>query len=75
MGRAIKGEAHVLVPHSAKDLHKLGRSRILVRHRDGRLEPVKEASHFMRHLGRIDRFRVHSPLELRDEVAEVIGAG
>lgn len=68
------GEASVLVSHSAKDPHKLGRSRVLARHRDGRLEPVEEASHFMRHLGRIDRFRVYSPPELRDQVAGAIGA-
>lgn len=68
------GKANVLVSHSAKDPHKLGRSRVLARHRDGRLEPVEEASHFIRHLGRIDRFRVYTSPELRDEVAGAMGS-
>ena len=62
----------VLWSHSAKDPHRLERSGVLVRHRDGRLEPLAEASHFIRHLGRIERFRVYSPAGRRDAVAAAI---
>jgi HD superfamily phosphohydrolase len=63
----------LLVSRSAKDPHRLETSGVLVRHRDGRLEPLAEASHFIRHLGRIDRLRVYSPAERRAEVAAAIG--
>jgi len=62
----------LLVSHSAKDPHRMGASRVLVRHADGRLEPMARASHFMRHLGRIDRYRVYAPPARRDEVAAAI---
>jgi len=62
----------LLVSHSAKDPHRMGASRVLVRHGDGRLEPMARASHFMRHLGRIDRYRVYAPPARRDEVARAI---
>lgn len=63
----------LLVSHSAKDPHRLEASGVLVRHRDGRLEPLAEASHFIRHLGRIERFRVYSPAERSAAVAAAIG--
>ena len=63
----------LLVSRSAKDPHRLEASGVLVRHRDGRLEPLAEASHFIRHLGRIERLRVYSPAERCAEVAAAIG--
>ncbi len=63
----------LLVSHAAKDPHRFEESRMLVRHRDGSLQPMSEASHFMRHLGRIERYRVYSPPERRAEVAAAIG--
>ncbi|HEX6203597.1 MAG TPA: HD domain-containing protein [Thermoanaerobaculia bacterium] len=63
----------LLVSHSAKDPHRLEASGVLVRHRDGRLEPLAEASHFIRHLGRIERFRVYSPAPRCAAVAAAIG--
>ena len=66
------GPADLLVSHSAKDPHRLGKSRVWARHHDGRLEPVEEASHFIRHLGRIDRFRVYCPGSRCAEVAAAI---
>jgi hypothetical protein len=66
------GQGAVLVSHAAKDPHRLEASRVLVRHRDGRLEPVAQASHFMRHLGRIERFRVYAPEGRRAEVEAAI---
>jgi hypothetical protein len=63
----------LLVSRSAKDPHRLETSGVLVRHRDGRLEPLAEASHFIRHLGRIERFRVYSPAERSAAVAAAIG--
>ncbi|HUO87047.1 MAG TPA: HD domain-containing protein [Thermoanaerobaculia bacterium] len=62
----------LLWSHSAKDPHRLEASGVLVRHRDGRLEPLAEASHFIRHLGRIERFRVYSPAARCDTVATAI---
>lgn len=66
------GPADVLVSHSAKDPHRLGKSRVWARHHSGRLEPVEQASHFIRHLGRIDRFRVYCPGGRCAEVAAAI---
>jgi len=62
----------LLVSHAAKDPHRFEESRMLVRHRDGSLQPMSEASHFMRHLERIERYRVYSPPERRAEVAAAI---
>lgn len=65
------GERELLVSNSAKDPHRLGQSRVLVRRFDGHLEPMEEASHFIRHLSRIDRYRLYTP---EDRVAEVARA-
>jgi hypothetical protein len=62
------GAGNVLTSNSAKDPHRLGRSRVLVRRFDGALEPMAEASQFIRHLARIDRYRVYTPHSLRAEV-------
>jgi uncharacterized protein len=70
--RAELGAEDVLHDYSAKDPHRLGESGVLVRHRDGRLEPLADASHFIRHLGRIERFRVYAPAARREAVGEAI---
>lgn len=70
-GALAPGE--LLVAHSAKDPHRLEASGVLVRHRDGRLEPLARASHFIRHLGRIERFRVYAPEERCPAVAAAMG--
>jgi HD superfamily phosphohydrolase len=66
------GPGSLLVSNSAKDPHRLGRSRVLVRRFDGSLEPMEEASQFIRHLSRIDRYRVYTPPPLRDEVTAAL---
>jgi hypothetical protein len=63
------GAGNFLVSNSAKDPHRMGESRVLVRRFDGRLEPMEQASQFIRHLARIDRYRVYAPAPLRDAVA------
>jgi HD superfamily phosphohydrolase len=70
--RACFGPGSLLVSNSAKDPHRLGRSRVLVRRFDGTLEPMEQASQFIRHLSRIDRYRVYTPPPLRDEVAAAL---
>jgi HD superfamily phosphohydrolase len=62
------GPGNLLVSNSAKDPHRLRSSRVLVRRYDGSLEPMAEASQFIRHLARIERFRVYTPKALRQEV-------
>jgi HD superfamily phosphohydrolase len=67
--RARFGAGNLLLSNSAKDPHRMGRSRVLVRRFDGTLEPMEQASQFIRHLARIDRYRVYTPPSLRDEMA------
>jgi hypothetical protein len=50
----------------------MGPSRVLVRRFDGSLEAMESASQFIRHLARIDRYRVYTPPPLRDEVASAL---
>ncbi|MES1243125.1 MAG: HD domain-containing protein [Acidobacteriota bacterium] len=66
------GAGNLLLSNSAKDPHRMGRSRVLVRLWDGALEPMEQASQFIRHLSRIDRYRVYTPPPLRDPVAGVL---
>jgi uncharacterized protein len=63
------GRGSLLVSNSAKDPHRMSQSRVLVRRFDGQLEPMEQASQFIRHLSRIDRYRIYTPPNLRDEVA------
>lgn len=63
------GAGNLLLSNSAKDPHRMRSSRVLVRRFDGSLEPMEEASHFIRHLARIDRYRVYTPPSLRAAVA------
>jgi len=66
------GAGHLLISNSAKDPHRMRSSRVLVRRFDGSLEPMEEASHFIRHLARIDRYRVYTPPSLRAAVAATL---
>lgn len=66
------GAGNFLVSNSAKDPHRLPASRVLVRRFDGALEPMERASQFIGHLSRIDRYRVYTPPDLRDEVAAAL---
>lgn len=66
------GAGNILISNASKDPHRLGRSRVLVRRFDGGLEPMAEASQFIRHLTRIERYRVYTPGPLRAAVAEEI---
>ncbi len=65
------GAGNLLLSNSAKDPHRMGKSRtrVLVRRFDGSLEPMERASQFIRHLARIDRYRVYTPAPLREAVA------
>jgi len=62
------GVHSLLVSHAAKDPHRLAEARVLVQRFDGRLETMEQASHFIGHLARIDRFRIYTPPDLRDAV-------
>jgi len=72
--RARFGEGSLLVSRSAKDPHRLGSGRVLVEGEDGAIEPLERASHFLRHLSRIDVSRVYARAEIRDEVARELRA-
>jgi HD superfamily phosphohydrolase len=63
------GAENLLVSNSAKDPHRMRGSRVLVRRFDGSLEPMEQASDFIRHLSRIDRYRIYTLAPLRDPVA------
>jgi HD superfamily phosphohydrolase len=62
------GDGTLLVSNAAKDPHRLGESRVLVRASDGRLETMENASNFIRHLARIDRHRVYAPAAIAETV-------
>jgi HD superfamily phosphohydrolase len=68
--RDLFGAENLLVSNSAKDPHRLAESRVLVRQRDESLVPMEQASQFIRHLGRIERFRIYTPPKLRQLVAD-----
>jgi hypothetical protein len=70
--RECFGPGSLLVSNSAKDPHRMGPSRVLVRRFDGTLEPMESASQFIRHLSRIDRYRVYTPPTLREEVGTAL---
>jgi HD superfamily phosphohydrolase len=70
--RSRFGVGSLLVSNSAKDPHRMGRSRVLVRHFDGSCEPMEQASQFIRHLSRIDRYRIYTSPPIRDEVAAML---
>jgi HD superfamily phosphohydrolase len=68
------GAANLLLSRSAKDPHRMGKSRVrvLVRRFDGSLEPMEDASQFIRHLARIDHYRIYTTPPLRDAVARAL---
>ena len=66
------GRQSLLVSNAAKDPHRLGQARVFVLRYDGTLEPVEQASQFMRHLTRIESFRVYAAPERCAEVAAAI---
>ncbi len=70
------GAANLLLSNSAKDPHRMGKSRVrvLVRSFDGTLAPMEHTSQFIRHLARIDRYRVYATEPLRDAVAAALRA-
>ncbi|MBZ0111599.1 MAG: HD domain-containing protein [Thermoanaerobaculia bacterium] len=64
------GNHRLLISNSAKDPHRLGKSRVLVRRWDGSQEPMEKSSQFIRHLTRIDTYRVYSAPDIRESVAK-----
>jgi len=66
--RATVGADAVLDSHSAKDSHRFSQGTLLVRAADGTAVSMEQASHFIRHLQRIDRYRVYARADVRDEV-------
>jgi HD superfamily phosphohydrolase len=66
------GAGNLLISNSAKDSHRMHSSRVLVRRYDGSLEPMEQASHFIRHLTRIDRYRIYTPHPLRAPVSALL---
>jgi hypothetical protein len=64
------GAHRLLISNSAKDPHRLGKSRVLVRRWDGSQEPMEKSSQFIRHLTRIDTYRVYSAPDIRESVAK-----
>jgi len=66
------GSETILESHSAKDPHRFGQGTLLVRRADGSTVTMERASHFIRHLERIDRYRIYAPPELRDEVEKTL---
>lgn len=64
----------LLVSNSAKDPHRLGRGRVPVRQANGRLLPLEKASVFMRHLRRIDRYRVYCSDDVYDDVRAALSS-
>jgi HD superfamily phosphohydrolase len=66
------GPRDLLVSNAAKDPHRMRESRVFMQRFDGSLEPVEQASQFMRHLTRIESFRVYAAPGRCAEVAAAI---
>lgn len=66
------GTQHLLVSKSSKDPHRMAKSRVLVRRFNGDLEPMEEVSHFIRHLARIERYRIYTSPDIRSKVAQIL---
>ena len=67
------GRRSLMISNAAKDPHRLGESRVFVQRYDGTLEPVEEASQFIRHLTRIESFRVYAAPDRCGDVKAAIG--
>jgi HD superfamily phosphohydrolase len=61
-------EVGLLISNASKDPHRLGRKGVLARRADGRLESLESSSQFIRHLARIERYRVYAARSHRAEV-------
>jgi HD superfamily phosphohydrolase len=72
--RARFDSGDLLVSNSAKDPHRLGETTVLVRDRDGALGKMQDVSHFIRHLTRIERFRVYARPQRADAVRAFLRA-
>ncbi|MEM6453722.1 MAG: HD domain-containing protein [Acidobacteriota bacterium] len=72
--RARFGEERLLVDHSSKNPHQFSETPVWVRRRDDSQVKMTEASDFIRHLSRINRFRVYAPADLREAVHAAIAA-
>lgn len=66
------GADSVLDSHSAKDSHRFSQGTLLVRTSGGATVSMEEASHFIRHLQRIDRYRIYARDEIREEVERTL---
>ncbi len=66
------GRENLLESHSAKDPHRFSQGNLLVRTSDGATVSMERASHFIRHLQRIDRYRIYARPEIREPVAETL---
>ena len=71
------GERKLLISNAVKDPHRLRQARVFVQRYDGSLEPVEQASQFMRHLTRIESFRVYAAPDIcaavKSAIAEMWG--
>lgn len=70
--RAAFADSDLLVSNSAKDPHKLAGNRVWVRRYDGSFEPMETASQFIRHLGRIERYRIYAPATVARQVGDFL---
>ena len=62
------GADRVLVSYASKDPHRLEEQPIWVRLPNGEFQSMREASHFIRHLERIDRVRVYADNSIHRQV-------
>jgi HD superfamily phosphohydrolase len=66
------GGENLMISNSAKDPHRLRQARVFAKRYDGTLSPMAEASHFIGHLARIDRFRVYAAHGIETEVGAAL---
>jgi hypothetical protein len=69
---AAVGADAILDSHSAKDSHRFSQGTLLVQTADGTAVTMERASHFIRHLQRIDRYRVYARADVRGEVEALL---
>jgi hypothetical protein len=66
------GRENLLESHSAKDPHHFSQGNLLVSTAEGATVTMERASHFIRHLQRIDRYRIYARPEIREEVTTTL---
>ncbi len=71
---ATYGAENLIISNSAKDPHRLRQARVFARRFDGTLAPIAEASHFIGHLEKIDRFRVYAAHDVAAQVGRDLRA-